>query len=141
MSNPVTMNLVTTGPVVPPPDFLIAGPKGVVHTDIVKVRIAAGGEIKRGTLLMSAEIASERVYIPCTTAGLAVVGNTFGILADDVTMESGEHSETAVYFEGDFNKNAVIFPWATETDDHDEQVEIARPALRRQAIFLRNSSK
>ena len=131
MSNPVTLDLITPGPVVPPPDFLIAGPGGVKHTDIVKVRVSADAELKRGTLLMVGEISAERVFVACTVAGLSVQGNTFGILADTITIPAGEHADIAVYFEGDFNENAVIFPWATEDDDHAEQVEIAREALRR----------
>ena len=139
MSNHVTLDLVNFGPVVPPPDFLIAGPGGVVHTDIVKVRAATASELKRGTLLMVDEVDSERVFVPCTVAGLDVEGNTFGILT--VTIAADEHADKAVYFEGDFNENAVIFPWETPSDDHAEQVEIAREALRRQKIFLRPSNK
>ena len=141
MSNPVTLDLVTLGPVVPPPDFLIAGPGGVQHTDIVKVRVDASTELKRGTLLMVSEIAAERVFVPCTVDGLAEVDNTFGILADTMLIPANEHADIAAYFEGDFNEHAVIFPWATEADDHAEQVEIAREALRRQKIFLRKSNK
>ena len=130
MSNPVTLDLVTPGPVVPPSDFLIAGPGGVVYTDIVRVRFETGGELKRGTLLMIDEMDAERVFVPCTAAGLELGGTaidvvsdavtiptdvTFGILADTVMIEADEHAETAVYFEGDFNENAVIFPWETST--------------------------
>ena len=118
MTNPVTLDLVTPGPVVPPPDFLIAGPHGVVHTDIARVSVGADAELKRGTLLMVAEISAERVFTPCTVAGLSVQGNTFGILADTVTIAADQYADMVVYFEGDFNENAVIFPWATANDDH-----------------------
>ena len=141
MSNPVTMDLVRPGPVVPPPDFLIAGPHGVVHTDIVKVRVDTNTELKRGTLLMVSEVAAERVFVPCTVDGLGEKGNTFVILADTVTIAADQHADTAVYFEGDFNENAVIFPWAGVDDDHATQINIAREALRRQKIFLRASNE
>jgi hypothetical protein len=160
MANPVTLDLVSAGPVVPAPDNLIAGPKGVVYTDIVKVRAVAGGELRRGMLLMSSEMEGEPVFVPCTLEGLSertssvsLSGNAetvdvsipgaklFGVLADTVTVEADERAETGVYFEGDFNENAVIFSWETEDDDHAEQVEIAREALRRRKIFLRGSNK
>jgi hypothetical protein len=164
MSNPVTLDLITLDATIPAPDNLPVGPRGAVYTDIVKVRIEDGGTLTRGTLLMSDVMEDEKVFVPCTVAGLtpqassasAVLsgnaetvninvpipdGRTFGILADTVTITADEHAETAVYFEGDFNSNAVILPWETEGDDHDEQVEFAREPLRRQKIFLRNVHK
>ncbi|MDR2523683.1 MAG: hypothetical protein LBC93_08310 [Synergistaceae bacterium] len=85
---------------------------------------------------------SERVFIPCTVAGLNADGNAFGVLADTFTAdEHADYAETAVYFEGDFNSNAVVLPWETENDDHAEQVEIARGTLRRHKLFLRTSNK
>ncbi|MDR3230265.1 MAG: hypothetical protein LBT65_02400 [Synergistaceae bacterium] len=142
MSNPVTLDLVTPEATIPAPDNLISGPKGVVHTDIVKVRVSEDSTLKRGTLLMSDVVEDENVFVPCTVAGLSAEGpNTFGILADTSTIAADEYAETGVYFEGDFNANAVILPWEIEDDDHDEQIEVAREALRRQKIFLRNVHK
>jgi hypothetical protein len=113
-----------------------------VHTDIVKVRVSDDATLARGTLLMSAVMEEEKVFVPCTVPGLSADGpNTFGILADTSTIAADEHTETGVYFEGDFNASAVILPWEAEEDDHDEQVEVAREALRRQKIFLRNVHK
>ena len=57
---PVTMQLFRIEGTVPPPDDLIAGSKGAVYTDIVKVSVA--GEFKRGTLMMSGSINADR---PC----------------------------------------------------------------------------
>jgi hypothetical protein len=163
MSNPVTLDLVKTEATIPAPDNLLVGPKGAVYTDIAKVRVLADATLLRGTLLMSDVMEDEKVFVPCTAAGLTqtasfsvtVSGNaetaegsvplpdarTFGILADTVDIAAGEHSETAVYFEGDFNSDAVILPWETEGDDHDEQIEIVREALRRQKIFLHSVHK
>jgi hypothetical protein len=156
MSNPVTLDLVKAEAMIPAPDNLLVGPKGAVYTDIVKVRVSADAELLRGTLLMSDVMEDEKVFVPCTTEGLAAPSvslsedeetvtipdaKTFGILADTVAIAADEHAETALYFEGDFNANAVILPWEAEDDDHDEQIEIARDALRRQKIFLRNVHK
>ncbi|MDR1509225.1 MAG: hypothetical protein LBS53_06265 [Synergistaceae bacterium] len=164
MNNPVTLDLVTPEAKIPAPDNLLVGPRGAVYTDIVKVRVADDGTLTRGTLLMSDVIEDEKVFVACTVAGLTpqassvpvtVTGNsetvdvnvpipdgrTFGILADTVTIPADEHAETAVYFEGDFNANAIILPWEAEEDDHGEQIEIVREPLRRQKIFLRNVHK
>ena len=160
MSNPVTLDLVTTDAVIPAPDNLLVGPNGAVYTDIARVRVSDEATLKRGTLLMSDVIDGEKVFVPCTVEGLtpsdpsvSLSGNaesvdvpipdskTFGILADTVAIAAAEHADTAVYFEGDFNSNAVILPWEVEGDDHGEQIEIAREALRRQKIFLRHVHK
>lgn len=127
---PVEMELVSTDAAVPAPDMLIVGPKGAVHTDIVKV--AAEGAFQRGTLLMLGADG----YVPATAAGLSSSEN-FAILADGVTVGENEYAETAAYFEGDFNEEAIIFPWKTDSDDHVEIVEAAREPLRRAKIFLR----
>jgi hypothetical protein len=144
MSNPVTLDLVTPEATISAPDNLPVGSKGAVYTDIVKVRVSADATLARGTLLMSGMMEDEKVFVPCVTlsgdAGDEDVP-TFGLLADTVVLTADEHIETAVYFEGDFNANAVIFPWETDGDDHDEQVELAREPLRRQKIFLRNVHK
>ena len=141
MSNPVTLDLIKAEGTVPAPDMLIVGPKGVVQTDIVKVRVDADTELKRGTLLMSGTKDSEAVYLPCTAAGLSATGTSFAILADTVEIPAAEHAETAIYFDGDFNAASIIFPWETDADDHAEQVELAREALRKYKIFLRNTHR
>jgi hypothetical protein len=164
MSNPVTLDLITPEVMIPAPDNLLVGPRGAIHIDLAKVRVAAGGTLARGTLLMSDVMETEKVFIPCTVEGLTLAaasvskslsGNAetlelsvpipetriYGILADTVTIATDEHAETALYFEGDFNSNAVIFPWEDEGDDHAEQVELVREPLRRQKIFLRNVHK
>ena len=130
VKTPVTMELVSTEAAVPAPDMLIVGPKGAVHTDVVKV--AAEGTFQRGTLLM----AGADGYVPATAAGLSTASD-FAILADDATVGENEYIETAAYFEGDFNEDAVIFPWETDSDDHAEIVEAAREPLRKAKIFLR----
>ena len=132
VKTPVTMELISTGPVVPPPDMLIAGPKGAVHTDVVKV--SAEGTFQRGALLMSGSDG----YVPATQAGLATAGN-FAILADDVTVGENEYAETAAYFEGNFNEDAVILPWVGENDDRAVELEAAREPLRKAKIFLRKT--
>jgi hypothetical protein len=160
MSNPVTLDFITPEATIPAPDNLLVGPKGAVYTDIAKVRAEEEATLARGTLLMSDVMDDENVFVPCTVEGLmpsdssvSLSGDaenvdipvsdarTFGILADTVTIAEDEHAETAIYFEGDFNANAVILPWEDEDDDHDEQIELAREALRRQKIFLRNVHK
>jgi hypothetical protein len=160
MSNPVTLDLLTLDATIPPPDNLLVGPKGAVYTDIAKVRVPADSTLLRGTLLMSDVMDSEKVFVPCTVAGLTPAApsvdltgdeesvdipipdaKTFAILADTATIAADEHADTALYFEGDFNANAVILPWETDTDDHDEQIELVRETLRRQKIFLRNVHK
>jgi hypothetical protein len=156
MSNPVTLDLITPEATIPAPDNLLVGPRGAVYTDIVKVRVSAEATLVRGTLLMSDVMEGEKVFVPCTVAGLtlpapslSLSGNaesvdvpipeakTYGVLADTVAIAADEHADTAVYFEGDFNSNAVILPWETDGDDHDEQIEVVREVLRRQKIFLR----
>lgn len=62
---PVTLELVKTEGTVPPPDDLIAGDKGAVYVDIVK--IVSEGELKRGTLLMS----NSDGYVAATQTGLS----------------------------------------------------------------------
>ena len=130
VKTPVSMELVKTEGTVPAPDMLLVGPKGAVHTDIVKV--AAEGAFQRGTLLMLGADG----YIPATKAGLSSASG-FAILADEVTVGENEYAEMAAYFEGDFNEEAVIFPWETDSDDHAEIVEAAREPLRAKKIFLR----
>jgi hypothetical protein len=140
MSEAVTLNLVQIEETVPAPDNLTAGPKGVTRTDIAKVRLSAG-VLKRGTLLTVKELEGERIFVPCAAADLAVMGTEFAILADTLTSAADDRTAAALYFSGDFNVNAVIFPWEAEGDDHMEQAELARETLRRHKIFLRASSK
>lgn len=128
---PVTLQLVRTEGTVPPPDELIAGSKGAVYTDIVKVSTA--GDYKRGTLMM----AGADGYVSATQAGLATAAGIC-ILCDDVTVGENEYAETAGYFEGEFNDARVIFPFEGENDDHDALVEAIREPLRNAKIFLRH---
>ena len=130
VKTPVTMELVSTDAAVPAPDMLLVGPKGAVHTDIVKV--AAEGAFQRGTLLMLGADG----YIPATKAGLSSASG-FAVLADDTTIGETEYADAAAYFEGDFNDGAVILPWVGESDDRSEELEAAREPLRRAKIFLR----
>ena len=139
MSNPVTMDLVKTEATIPAPDMLIVGPKGVVHTDIVRIRVEQESTLARGTLLMSAEKEGAKVFVPCTSAGLSTAGATFAILADSTTLKTDEHADMAAYFEGDFNSSAVILPWVTDMSQHGAQVELAREPLRKHKIFLRDT--
>ena len=128
---PVTLQLVNDIGTVPPPDDLIAGNKGAVYTDIVKVAVA--GEYKRGTLMMSGADG----YVSATQAGLATA-NGICILCDDVVIGENEYTETAGYFEGEFNDARVIFPFEGDDDDHDALVEAVREPLRKAKIFLRH---
>jgi hypothetical protein len=143
MSDPVATQMINNDMyAVPAPDMLCVGPKGAHHTDIVRLLTDSTDdvEIKRGTLLMSGTVATESGYVVATEAGLAT-DVAFVILADDVTMNSGQHADIAAYFEGDFDENAVIFTWETDNDDHAEIVEAAREPLRKQKIFLREVTK
>lgn len=141
MSNPVTLNLVNHEGSVPAPDMLLVTPNGARNLDIVRVRVDADSVLERGTLLMSGTKDSQVVYLPCTKPGLAAAGGSFAILGDSVTLSVTDHADVAVYFDGDFNANAVIFPWETDVDDHDEQVTLARETLRKNKIFLRNTQR
>ena len=132
MADLVEMQLVSDAAAVPAPDMLLVGPKGAVHTDIVKV--TTEGELKRGTLLMLLTGG----YAPGTKAGLSTAEN-FAILADDVTIGADEYAEVAAYFEGDFNEDAIILPWVGESDDRSEELEAAREPLRKAKIFLRKT--
>lgn len=131
MSTPVTMELIHHDLTVPPPDNLIAGNYGAVYADTVK--IATAGEYKRGMLMMSGNDG----YVSSTKAGVSTAGSLC-ILTDDVTVGENEYADTTAYFEGEFNDERVIFPFETETDDHDELVELVREPLRKCKIFLRH---
>ncbi len=116
---------------IPPPDDLIAGNKGAVYTDIVK--LSAAGEYKRGTLLM----AGADGYVASTQAGLSTASGIC-ILCDDITIGENEYAEVAAYFEGEFNDGRVILPFEVEDDDHDTLIEAIREPLRKSKIFLRH---
>ena len=128
---PVTLQLKRDIGTVPPPDDLIAGSKGAVYVDLVK--IATAGDYKRGTLMMT----SADGYVNATQAGLATASGIC-ILVEDITIGENEYAETAGYFEGEFNDARVIFPFETESDDHDTLVEAVREPLRKSKIFLRH---
>ena len=128
---PVTLQLKRDIGTVPPPDDLIAGSKGAVYVDLVK--IATAGDYKRGTLMM----AGADGYVNATQAGLATASGIC-ILVEDITIGENEYAETAGYFEGEFNDARVIFPFETESDDHDTLVEAVREPLRKSKIFLRH---
>ena len=128
---PVTVQLFRIEGTVPPPDDLIAGSKGAVYTDIVRVAVA--GEFKRGTLMM----AGAEGYVPSTQAGLATAGGIC-ILSENITIGDNEYTETPAYFEGEFNDARVIFPFEGENDDHTALVEAVREPLRKVKIFLRH---
>jgi hypothetical protein len=142
MSNPTEIQLITNEEPALAPDHLLVGPKGAVFADTIKLRHSADIDLARGTLIMSAVMDSENVFIPATEAALtASPVPTFAILADDAKVETATHVPTAAYFEGDFNENAVIFNWETLPADHPTIVEAAREPLRRQKIFLRPVQK
>jgi|GEM_PF-6851254 len=128
---PVTLQLKRDIGTVPPPDDLIAGSKGAVYVDLVKISTA--GDYKRGTLMM----ASADGYVNATQAGLATAGGIC-ILAEDINIGENMYAETPGYFEGEFNDARVIFPFETESDDHDTLVEAVREPLRKSKIFLRH---
>ena len=130
----VEFQLVKNEGTVPPPDNLIAGNRGAVYTDIVK--LSAAGTFKRGTLLMSGADG----YTNATQAGLATAAGIC-ILCDDITIGENEFAEVPAYFEGEFNDARVIFPFETEDDDHDTIVESVRETLRKHNIFLKHLHK
>ena len=127
----VEFQLVKNEGIVPPPDNLIAGNRGAVYTDFVK--LSASGEFKRGTLLM----AGADGYVASTQAGLATATGIC-ILCDDITIGENEFAEVTAYFEGEFNDSRVIFPFEGEDDDHEAIVEAVRETLRAKKIFLRH---
>ncbi|MDY6404799.1 MAG: hypothetical protein SPL87_05135 [Synergistales bacterium] len=127
----VEFQLVKNEGTVPPPDNLIAGNRGAVYTDFVK--LSASGEFKRGTLLM----AGADGYVASTQEGLATATGIC-ILCDDITIGENEFAEVTAYFEGDFNEARVIFPFEGEDDDHEAIVEAVRETLRAKKIFLRH---
>ena len=131
---PVTVQLFRIEGTVPPPDVLIAGSKGAVYTDIVRVAVA--GEFKRGTLMM----AGTDGYVGATQAGLATAGGIC-ILSENITIGENEYTETPAYFEGEFNDARVIFPFEGEDDDHAALVEAVREPLRKVKIFLRHLAR
>ena len=125
------VQLVKTELTVPPPDELIAGNKGAVYTDLIK--LSAAGTYKRGTLLM----AGADGYVASTQAGLATAAGIC-ILCDDITLGDTEYAEVPAYFEGEFNDGRVILPFEGEDDDHDTLIEAIREPLRKSKIFLRH---
>ncbi len=125
------IQLIKTEGTVPPPDNLIAGDKGAVFIDLIK--IATAGTFKRGMLLMS----SSNGYVASTQAGLATATGIC-ILCDDITIGDTEYAEVPAYFEGEFNDARVIFPFEGEDDEHDTLVEAVREILRKNKIFLRH---
>ena len=131
---PVTLQLFRIEGTVPPPDDLIAGSKGAVYTDIVKIAVA--GEFKRGTLMM----AGVDGYVGATQAGLATAGGIC-ILSENIMIGENEYTETPAYFEGEFNDARVIFPFEGEDDDHAALVEAVREPLRKVKIFLRHLAR
>ena len=127
----VEVQLIKNEGTVPPPDNLIAGNRGAVYTDIVK--ISSAGTFKRGTLLM----AGADGYVASTQAGLSTAAGIC-ILCDDVTIGENEFAEVPAYFEGEFNDARVILPFEGEEDDHDALIEAIRESLRKSKIFLRH---
>lgn len=110
---------------------LVAGNKGAVYVDAIK--IATPGAYLRGTLLMSGSDG----FVKATENGIKTASEVC-ILADDVLLENNEEAYVAAYFTGEFNDTKVIFPFEEEDDDHDEIVEVVREPLRKAKIFLRN---
>lgn len=128
---PVTLKLFRTEGMIPPPDDLIAGSKGAVYTDIVKISVS--GEFRRGTLMMTGTDG----YVTSTQGGLSTA-NGICILSENITVGENEYAETPAYFEGEFNDARIIFPFEVENDDHDALVESVRDVLRKAKIFLRH---
>ncbi len=131
-----TLNLVTVeSNRVPEADYLVTGPHGVIHTDIVKVD--AEGKFLRGTLLKRYE---KDKYRPATAEDCESVGQ-FAILADDILNSPGHETECAVYLEGDFNLWKVIFIFEPEGEDHEGIARSIAWVLRYNKIFLRKVAK
>ena len=130
----IEVKLIKNEDPVPPVDELIAGNKGAVNIDLIK--IATAGTYQRGTLLM----AGTDGYVNATQAGLATATGLC-ILCDDVTVGTDEYADVPAYFSGDFNDARVIFPFEGEDDDHEALVETVREVLRKNKIFLRKLHK
>ena len=115
---PVTVRLVNDIGTVPPPDDLIAGSKGAVYVDLVK--ISAAGEYKRGTVL---SLESDGKY--------EVLGSGSGTASAVLSDDTLEDDDTAVaYRSGHFNRNALIVAAEYELTAADEN------NLRMSGIFL-----
>lgn len=110
----ITVQLVNDVGTVPPPDDLIAGSKGAVYVDLVK--ISAAGDYKRGTLMM----ASSDGYVNATQAGLATAGGIC-ILAEDINVGENMYAETPGYFEGEFNADVPRCEMASVAENRGVQ--------------------
>ncbi len=94
------------------------------------IKISQAGEYKRGLLMME----NNGEYIPATAAGTK--NKNCIILADDLTLVSGEYAEAAGYYFGRFKADKIILAYETENDSHDELIDAIRINLRMQHIEL-----
>ena len=108
-----------------PRDELIAG-----KFESCAINITQSGGYKRGLLMME----NNGDYIPATAAG--VKSKDCIILADDITLSSGEYAEAAAYYEGKFNAGKVILAYETENDSHADLINAIKDSLRKQGIIL-----
>ena len=109
------------------PDDLV---QGWVTQDMIT--IAASGDLKRGTLLMT----GEGGFVPATAAGLSTA-DELCILSSSRDIPEGKHSISYAYFSGTFSAECLILPYETDDDDHAALVEAAREALRTHKIFVK----
>ena len=130
--NAIEFQLVKNEATVYPPDSLVAGPRGISYSEIIKIESV--GSFKRGTVLM--RVSGSQSFVPSTAEGLANA-KEITILCDDIEIAEGEYAECAGYFGGDFNAAKVILPYESESDNHAELIEVVKPYLRAQGIFLR----
>lgn len=109
--------------------------QGEVTRDHIRLNPGAK-ELARGMLLML----NGDSFEPATATG-AASSSELCICASDYTSESVETEEGSIYlvwayFSGTFKGSSIILPYETEEDDHDELIEVLRPALRKQNIFV-----
>ena len=109
------------------PDDLV---QGWVTQDMIT--IAASGDLKRGTLLMT----GTGGFIPATSEGLASA-KELCILSSSKDIPEGNHSVSYAYFSGTFSAECLILPYEAEGDDHAALVEAARETLRQHKIFVK----
>ncbi len=99
------------------------------------------GNFKRGMLIIPGP---EGFFIPASRSGV-MDADEFGVLAEDLgleidpTVEGSEVEEytTAIaYFSGQLNGDAIIFPYETDEDNHDELLSELADKFRKQGLRI-----
>lgn len=111
---------------VPCADELVAG--DVRQCEVGRVKLTGPVCLKRGTLLMTS---GEGFAAATAGAGSA---DEICILAEDVDLLEGEEYSFDAYFGGVFKGSAVILPYETEDDSHEELLGALEGKLRAQKM-------